>query len=68
MLELKEIIESGEPFVTSGCPDREGRVACNRPYSNCTPKQAMEGELRNFPFHLDEEDIGVVKRQLNEYD
>ena len=67
-VKLNEIIESGEPFVTSGCPDREGRVACNRPYSNCTPRQAMEGELRNFPFHPDEEDIEIVKRQVREYE
>ncbi|ODS35091.1 MAG: hypothetical protein A7316_03925 [Candidatus Altiarchaeales archaeon WOR_SM1_86-2] len=64
---LDKVIESGEPFITSGCPDREGYVACNRPYSNCTPKQAMNGELRNFPFHPNNEDIEIVKTQLKEY-
>jgi len=64
---LNKIIESGEPFVTSGCPDKDGYVACNRPYSNCTPRQAMEGELRNFPFHPNNEDIEIIKRQLREY-
>ncbi|PKM92526.1 MAG: radical SAM protein [Euryarchaeota archaeon HGW-Euryarchaeota-1] len=65
---LNRIIESGEPFITSGCPDKNGYVACNRPYSNCTPMQAMKGELRNFPFHPNNEDIKIVKKQLNKYD
>jgi len=64
---LNQIIESGEPFITSGCPDKNGYVACNRPYSNSTPKQAMKGEMRNFPFHPNREDIEIVKKQLKEY-
>jgi len=64
---LEKIIESGEPFITSGCPDKKGYVACNRPYSNCTPGQAMKSELRNFPFHPEKEDIKIIKRQLKDY-
>jgi len=29
--------------------------------------QAMKGELRNFPFHPEKEDIKIIKRQLKEY-
>ncbi len=34
---LKEIIEGGEPFMTSGCPGKTVEYVCNRPYANCTP-------------------------------
>lgn len=36
---LKEIVLSGEPFITSGCP------GCNRPYYNEEPR----GPIYNFP-------------------
>lgn len=51
---LEKIIESGEPFKTSGCP------GCNRPYANERPGQP----IRNFPFPPNELDIKQVKRQL----
>jgi biotin synthase len=54
------LIESGEPFMTSGCPGRDGKVACNRPYGNERPS----GPIRNFPFRLEPEDIEEVRRQL----
>jgi lipoyl synthase len=54
------LIESGEAFMTSGCPGRDGKVACNRPYGNERPS----GPIRNFPFRLEPEDIEEVKRQL----
>lgn len=64
---LNEVIDSGLPFMTSGCPSKNRENACNRPFSNCTPYQAMIGELRNFPFRPTPEDIAIIRRQLADY-
>lgn len=64
---LREIIESGEPFMTSGCSSKYRENACNRPYSNSTPFQALIGELRNYPFPPDRRDIEIIKKQLRDY-
>ncbi len=57
--ELEEIINSGLPFMTSGCEGKDGMVACNRPYGNFPPP-----EIRNYPFRLTSDDIELVKNQL----
>jgi biotin synthase-related radical SAM superfamily protein len=57
---LNEIIALGTPFMTSGCPDKEGKVACNRPYGNCLPGP----DIRNYPFHPEPEDIERIMKQL----
>ena len=57
--ELEEIIHSGRPFMTSGCKGNDGMVACNRPYANYPPPK-----IRNYPFDLNREDLGLVKKQL----
>ena len=66
---LDEVISSGLPFRTSGCPGKTvadllaGEVeigACNRPYANCLPGS----EIRNFPFEPDEEDIVQIRSEL----
>jgi lipoyl synthase len=41
---LNEIIDSGEPFRTSGCEGYDGQVACNRPYANSRPGP----DIRNY--------------------
>jgi len=51
---LLEAIESGRPFLTSGCPD------CNRPYYNERPG----GPLYNYPRPLRPEEIEEVKKVL----
>lgn len=58
--ELDNIIAQGKPFRTSGCPGRDGEVACNRPYANCVPGP----EIRNYAFTPEEEDIILIKSQL----
>lgn len=45
--ELKRIIETGEPFMTSGCP------GCNRPFYNERPG----GPIYNYPRRLLREDV-----------
>ena len=57
---LQKVMDSGQPFMTSGCPGRDGKVACNRPYANFPPPK-----IRNFPFNLNTEDLALVKSQLN---
>jgi len=59
--ELAELIASGKPFQTSGCPgkDDEEVSACNRPYGDSTPS-----DIRSFPFALNKRDVDIVKRQM----
>ena len=57
---LDEVIDSGEPFRTSGCEGYDGQVACNRPYANSRPGP----DIRNFPFAPDARDIERVREQL----
>jgi len=59
-MDVGPLIKIGEPFRTSGCPGRDGKVACNRPYGNERPS----GPIRNFPFMPEKEDIEEIKRQL----
>ena len=59
-MEIDPFIQDGEPFMTSGCPGKDGKVACNRPYGNERPS----GPIRNFPFMPDPEDIEQIKNQL----
>lgn len=47
-IDIKPLIQMGEPFMTSGCLGRDGKVACNRPSRNERPA----GPIRNFPFPL----------------
>lgn len=58
--ELDKVISSGLPFMTSGCVGRDGQVACNRPYANTRPGP----RIRNYPFIPDENDIRLIKAQL----
>lgn len=59
-IDISPLIELGEPFMTSGCPGRDGKVACNRPYGNERPS----GPIRNFPFMPMAEDIEEIRKQL----
>ena len=57
---IDSLLRSGEPFTTSGCPGRDGKVACDRPYGNERPS----GPIRNFPFMPEPDDIDEIKKQL----
>jgi len=50
----------GKPFMTSGCPNTQGCVACNRPYGNERPGPV----LRNYPFTPNCDDIALIRSQL----
>ncbi|MHB1951062.1 MAG: radical SAM protein [Acidiferrobacteraceae bacterium] len=59
--QLDQLIRSGKPFQTSGCPGRndEEVSACNRPYGDSTPS-----DIRSFPFALNARDVEIVRRQM----
>lgn len=57
---LKRAIDSGLPFMTNGCPNRAGTLACNRPYGSYRPGE----EFRDYPFIPTPNDIKVILQQL----
>ncbi|NOX32717.1 MAG: radical SAM protein [Deltaproteobacteria bacterium] len=58
---LDQVIDSGQPFRTSGCEGENGEVACNRPFANSRPGPRM----RNYPFEPNRADILLIRKQLN---
>jgi biotin synthase-related radical SAM superfamily protein len=52
---LKRVVETGQPFLTSGCPD------CNRPFYNEKPS----GPLYNYPRSIRLEETAAIRRQLS---
>ena len=58
-----ELIQYGEPFMTSGCPGPNCRVACNRPFGNERPGRP----IRNYAFMPEPEDVALIRYQLNDY-
>jgi len=57
---VEAAVAAGEPWRTSGCPGRDGQVACNRPFANCRPGL----KLRNYPFPLEPDDVTRVRSEL----
>jgi biotin synthase-related radical SAM superfamily protein len=51
---LGQIIQTGEPFLTSGCPD------CNRPYYNEKPS----GPIYNHPKRLTDVELCEARKEL----
>jgi len=60
---LARMIDGGEAFMTSGCPGKDGKVACNRPYGNERPSE----KLWNYPFLPDKNDIKDIRAALRNY-
>ncbi|MCP4542970.1 MAG: radical SAM protein [Chloroflexi bacterium] len=58
-----ELIQYGEPFMTSGCSGPDGVVACNRPFGNERPGRP----IRNYAFLPEPEDVELVRYQLKDY-
>lgn len=53
-------VNTGLPFMTNGCPDRSGQMACNRPYGSYRPGEAY----RDYPFLPDGDDLIVIRQQM----
>jgi len=51
---LSQILGTGKPFLTSGCPN------CNRPYYNEKPG----GPLYNYPKNLTRKEFPLIRKQL----
>ncbi len=60
---LNQLVESGIPFQTSGCPGKDKRIACcNRPYGDSRPS-----DIRSYPFKLERGDVEKVRSELLAY-
>ena len=59
-IDISPYIEKGIPFMTSGCPGRDGMMACNRPFSNERPSEPM----RNYHFIPNDDDKRLIASQL----
>lgn len=57
---VNAVIDSGLPFMTNGCPDRHGVMACNRPYGSYRPGE----EYRDYPFRPDSQDVETIRQQM----
>lgn len=57
---VAETISKGTPFITSGCPGKNGEIGCNRPFAHSRPGEPF----RNFPFNPEESDIKKIKREM----
>jgi biotin synthase len=57
---ISEVVESGRPFVTGGCPGKDGDIGCNRPFGSYRPGESF----RDFPFQPEPGDITRIKREL----
>lgn len=62
-VDVEPYISLGTPFMTSGCPGNDGRMACNRPFGN---ERASE-PMRNYPFPPEPRDIEIIRDQLRGY-
>jgi len=53
---METIIHSGIPFMTTGCLDENGEVACNRPFGNCLP----DVQQWNYPYPPNQEETKLI--------
>ncbi|HLI45416.1 MAG TPA: radical SAM protein [Acidimicrobiales bacterium] len=57
---LEQVVETGEPFVTNGCPSSSGEPGCTRPYGSYRPSEPF----RDFPFRPDPADLAGIRTDL----
>ena len=57
---IQNTINEGNPFMTNGCPDRDGVMACNRPYGSYRPGE----EFRDYPFKPTGDELTVIREQM----
>jgi biotin synthase len=56
---VERCLETGVAFMTNGCPDRNGRMACNRPFGSYRPGEPF----RDYPFVPEAEDRAVIREE-----
>ena len=52
-------LENGTAFMTNGCPDRQGVMACNRPYGSYRPGE----DYRDYPFLPNRDELTKIEAQ-----
>ena len=57
---IRNTIDEGLPFMTNGCPDRDGVMACNRPYGSYRPGE----EYRDYPFKPTGDELNIIQEQI----
>lgn len=57
---LENVVESGIPFLTNGCPGPSGEPGCTRPYGSYRPSE----EVRDYPWQPDARDQAEIRAQL----
>ncbi len=57
---IQKTIDEGLPFMTNGCPDRDGVMACNRPYGSYRPGE----EYRDYPFKPTGAELHIIREQM----
>lgn len=57
---IEAAIGEGTPFMTNGCPDRNGKLACNRPFGSYRPGE----EFRDYPFQPANDDLAVIRNEM----
>ncbi len=60
---IDKIINSGMPFMTTGCTGPDGEVACNRPFGNCLP----DVKQWNYPYPPNEEELVSIHKEIFQY-
>ncbi len=60
-VEVEETVQLAVPFMTNGCPDRTGKMACNRPFGSYRPGEAY----RDYPFLPNADDLRDIRTQLD---
>jgi biotin synthase len=58
------VIDSGVPFMTTGCLGEDGEVACNRPFGNCLP----DVKQWNYPYRPNEEEMHLIHQNIFQLD
>jgi lipoyl synthase len=56
---VEKAMNTGMPFMTNGCPDKRGKLACNRPYGSYRPGE----EFRDYPFLPMADDLIQIRQQ-----
>ena len=59
-LMVEVAVNTGLPFMTNGCPDEHGVMACNRPYGSYRPGE----EFRDYPFQPAANDLILIRQQM----
>jgi biotin synthase len=53
-------INTGMPFMTNGCPDKNGEMTCNRPYGSYRPGE----DFRDYPIQPNANDLIQIRQQM----